>query len=304
MKKLLALLLALMMCLSLAACGGSATKESASAEEGAASEEAAAAEEAAPAEETADTAEEAAPAEETADATESDLADVQAKGTLVVGITDFEPMDYKDADGNWIGFDADLASAFAAKLGVAVEFTEIDWDNKILELNGKNIDCIWNGMTLTDEVTSAADCSNPYMLNAQVIVMPADKAADYADVESMSALTFAVESGSAGEAAVADLGYTATPVKAQSDALMEVQAGTSDAAVIDLLMAVAMTGEGTSYENLTTTFNLNEEQYGVAFRQGSDLVAELNQFFADAYADGTLDSTAELYGLAGSVIAQ
>ena len=85
----------------------------------------------------------------------SDMQYVKDKGTLVVGITDFEPMDYKDENGNWIGFDADMASAFAAELGVDVEFVEIDWDNKLLELDGKSIDCVWNGMTLTSEVTSS-----------------------------------------------------------------------------------------------------------------------------------------------------
>ncbi len=301
MKKYLALILALAMCLSLAACGGSSNNDSAA-------PAASNTEEAAPAEAETEAATDAADAADAAQtASDSDLAYVQSKGVLVVGITDFEPMDYKDADGNWIGFDADLASKFAASLDVGVEFTEINWDNKILELDGKNIDCIWNGMTLTDEVTSAADCSNPYMLNAQVIVMTNEKAAEYgidADIESLKDLTYAVEAGSAGEAAVQELGANSTPVTAQADALMEVQAGTSDAAVIDLLMAVAMTGEGTSYENLTTVANLNEEQYGVAFRKGSDLVAALNQFFADAYADGTMDSVAEQYGLSGSVIEQ
>jgi polar amino acid transport system substrate-binding protein len=297
MKKVLAWMLALAMCLSLAACGGSSSSDNAATKEAPPAD--APAQEDAAAEETQEQAQEEAPA-----SAESDLAYVKDKGVLVVGITDFEPMDYKDANGEWVGFDADLASQFAESLGVAVEFTEINWDNKILELNGKNIDCIWNGMTLTDEVTSAADCSNPYMLNAQVIVLPADKAGDYADVESMADLTFAVEAGSAGEAAVTDLGYNATPVTTQADALMEVAAGTSDAAVIDLLMAYAMTGEGTSYDNLVFTFTLNDEQYGVAFRQGSDLAAELNQFFADKYADGTLDNLAEIYGLAGSVIQQ
>ncbi len=233
-----------------------------------------------------------------------DLDAVKAAGKLVVGITDFEPMDYQNADGEWVGFDADLAALFAESLGVDVEFIEIDWDNKILELNNKSIDCIWNGMTLTDEVTAAASCSKPYMRNAQVIVIPAADADQYADVESMSGLTFAVEAGSAGEAAVAELGYTATPVSTQANALMEVAADTSDAAVIDLLMAYAMTGEGTGYADLTYTFSLNEEEYGVAFRQGSDLTDALNSYFAAAYADGTMDSLAETYGLAGSVIAQ
>lgn len=235
---------------------------------------------------------------------ESDLAYVQDKGTLVVGITDFEPMDYQDKDGEWIGFDADLARAFAESLGVEIEFAEINWDNKILELNGKSIDCIWNGMTLTDEVMSAASCSNPYMLNAQVIVLPASEADKYADVESMKDLSFAVEAGSAGEAAVAELGYSATPVTAQADALLEVKAGTSDACVIDLLMAYAMTGEGTSYSDLTYSFTLNDEEYGVAFRQDSDIVEAFNAFLAEQYASGALDELAETYGLAGSVIEQ
>lgn len=82
----------------------------------------------------------------------SDMDYVKDQGKLVVGITNFEPMDYKDESGEWVGFDADLASAFAESLGVDVEFVEIDWENKILELDGKTIDCVWNGMTLTEEV--------------------------------------------------------------------------------------------------------------------------------------------------------
>ena len=114
-------------------------------------------------------------------AADSDLEYVKDKGTLVVGITDFEPMDYKDENGEWIGFDADMAKAFAESLGVDVEFVEIDWDNKILELDGKTIDCVWNGMTLTDEVTSSMECTDAYLNNAQVVVVPADKADKYQD---------------------------------------------------------------------------------------------------------------------------
>ena len=112
-----------------------------------------------------------APAADTA----SDLAYIQQKGTLVVGITDFAPMDYQDASGEWIGFDADMAKAFAKSLGVEAEFVEIDWDNKVMELNSKNIDVVWNGMTLTSEVTSAMECTNAYCNNAQVVVVPEGK---------------------------------------------------------------------------------------------------------------------------------
>ena len=178
-------------------------------------------------------------------AADSDLEYVKDKGTLVVGITDFEPMDYKDDNGNWIGFDADMASAFAEELGVDVEFVEIDWDNKVLELDGKSIDCVWNGMTLTDEVTSSMECTDAYLNNAQVVVVPAEKADKYQDTDSLKDLSFAVEAGSAGEKQVSNLNLNYTPVNAQADALMEVAAGTSDAAVIDSLMAAAMIGKGT-----------------------------------------------------------
>ena len=242
--------------------------------------------------------------EEVAEAAESDLAYVKEKGTLVVGITDFAPMDYKNEDGEWIGFDADMAKFFAGKLGVDVEFVEIDWDNKILELDAKSIDCVWNGMTLTDEVKAAMDCSNAYCNNAQVVVVPTEKAQEYQTVESLEGLAFAVEAGSAGEAEVTALGLDCTPVKAQSDALMEVAAGTSDAAVIDALMAAAMVGPDTGYADLTYTVSLNSEEYGVGFRKGSDLVAELNAFFVEIYADGTMQDIAATYGVDAAVVAQ
>ena len=234
----------------------------------------------------------------------SDKQYVQDKGTLVVGITNFAPMDYLDDNGEWIGFDADLARAFAAELGVAVEFIEIDWDNKILELDSQAVDCIWNGMTLTDAVLNAMECSTPYMNNAQVVIVPADKAADYQTIESLAALNFAVEAGSAGEAQAVALGLNFTPVLAQADALMEVAAGTSDAAIIDSLMAAAMVGEGTSYVNLTYTIGLNSEEYGVGFRKGSDLAAELNAFLVKAYAEGTLQTIAETYKVQAALIEQ
>lgn len=284
MKKFTALLMSLLLVGSLAACGNSSDSDTA-------------------ADDTADTTDTADTAD-TAEGTDSDLEYVKEKGTLVVGITEFEPMDYKDESGNWIGFDADMATAFAESLGVDVEFVEIDWDNKVLELDGKTIDCVWNGMTLTDEVTSAMECSNAYCNNAQIVIVPADKADQYQDVDSLSDLTFAVEAGSAGEAEVSALGLNYTAVKAQSDALMEVAAGTSDAAVIDSLMAAAMVGEGTGYADLTYTVGLNSEEYGVGFRKGSDLADALNEFFVSSYADGSMLTCAETYGVQAAIIEQ
>ena len=237
-------------------------------------------------------------------AAESDLAYVKEKGALVVGITEFEPMDYQNTDGEWIGFDADMAKAFAESLGVEVQFQIIDWDNKVMELDGKTIDVVWNGMTLTDEVTSAMECTNAYCNNAQVVVLPADLAEQYPDVASMSDLNFAVESGSAGQAQAEANGFTYTEVVDQATAVLEVSSGTADAAIIDSLMAGAMVGPGTSYADLTYTIQLNSEEYGVGFRKGSDLAQELNQFFVDSYADGTMTQLAETYGVQAALIPQ
>lgn len=278
MKKFLALLLALCMIFALAACGEAESEPS----EAPASE---------------------APAEESP-AAESDLAYVQEKGTLIVGITEFEPMDYQDESGEWIGFDADLAKAFAESLGVDVVFQVIDWDNKVMELDGKAIDVVWNGMTLTDEVLSAMECSNAYCNNAQVVILPAADAESYPDAASMADLQFAVESGSAGEDMAIESGFNYTPVVDQATAVLEVSSGTCQAAIIDSLMAAAMVGEGTSYADLTYTISLNSEEYGVGFRKGSDLAAALNDFFAASWADGTMQDLADTYGVTAALIPQ
>ena len=237
MKKITALALTSAMVLSLAACGGSSSDTKTS--------------------------------DDSKKASKSDVEYVQDKGTLVVGITDFEPMDYKDDNDEWIGFDADMAKAFAKSLGVDAEFVEIDWDNKVM-----------------------------------VVVVPSDKADKYQDKDSLKNLSFAVESGSAGEEAVSGEGYDYTAVSSQADALMEVAAGTSDAAVIDLLMAGAMVGKGTGYENLTHTVELTTEKYGVGFRKGSDLADKLNEFFKTSYNDGSMKKCAETYGVQDAIIEQ
>lgn len=232
-------------------------------------------------------------------ASESDLAAVQKKGTLVVGITEYAPMDYKDENGEWTGFDAEFARMFAEELNVECEFVVLaDWDKKFLELETNNIDAIWNGMTITDEVTLNTNCSDAYVVNAQVLVMKADEVGNYNDAESLKGLTFAVENGSAGQAALDGLGITDyVKVQNQASALMEVAAGTSDACVIDITMANAMTGEGTSYADLAPGMSLTSELYGVGFRKESDLTAKFNEFLAKCKSDGTLDALAEKYSL-------
>ena len=273
-KRLLSGMLAGLMALSMVACGSSADT--------AASDSAAA--------DTTDT------------ATESDVDYIKNKGTLIVGITDFAPMDYKDDNGEWIGYDADLAKEVAKSLGVDVEFVEIDWDNKILELQNKSIDVVWNGMTLTPEVTNAMECTKAYLNNAQVVVVSNDKAAEITSVDAAADLSFAVESGSAGEAAAGENGFNYVAVKTQADAVMEVSAGTSDACIIDLLMAGAMVGEGTSYDNLTHTVELTTEEYGIGCRKGSDLAAYINDQLKALYDDGTMEEIANKYGVQDAIV--
>ena len=230
---------------------------------------------------------------------DSDLEYIKDKGVMIVGITDYVPMDYRDENGNWTGFDAEFSQLVAKELGVEVEFFVIaDWSKKVFELDSMNIDCIWNGMTINEELLNTCSVSNPYVVNAQVVVMKADVVDNYPDAASLVDLTFAVENGSAGQTAAQDIGVkNIVALQDQAAALMEVAAGTADACVIDITMALAMTGEGTSYADLAMGLTLTSEEYGIGFRKGSDVTAKVNEIMAKFMADGTLDALAEKYQL-------
>ena len=228
---------------------------------------------------------------------QTDSEKIIASGKLIVGITDFAPMDYKDENGNWIGFDADLANMVAEKLGVKAEFVEIDWDNKFLELQTGSIDCIWNGMTITDEVKNNSSVTNAYAMNQQIVVTKAELAGKLKTVDDLKDLTFAVENGSAGQGAAEDNGLNATAVNAQSDALLEVASGSTDACIIDSTMAAAMTGEGTDYADLAASVVLVDEQYGISFRKESDMTDKVNACLEELKADGTMQKLAEKYNV-------
>ena len=259
--------------LGLAACGGAASASTAASASSAASGSAAAA--------------------------ESDLDDIKGKGKMVIGYTVYEPMNYTDADGNFTGFDTELATAVCEKLGVEPEFVEINWDTKETELAAKSIDCIWNGLTLTDDREENMACTKPYVKNAQVVVVK--DGTEYTSTADLVGKTVVAEAGSAGETTIqedenlAQADYVSKSV--QTDCLMEVAAGTADAAVLDLTLASAMIGEGTDYANLKMVDELNVEEYGVAFRKGSDVAAAVDTAFDELKADGTMGALAEKYGL-------
>ena len=273
MKKLISTVLALGMAASLAACGSSASTAASTAE---------------------------STVESTAAAGDSDLDYIKGKGKMTIGYTVYEPMNYTDADGNFTGFDTELATAVCEKLGVEPEFVEINWDTKIVELDAKSIDCIWNGMTLTDDIQANTACTKAYAKNAQVVAMKAD--ADYSSTADLVGKTVVAEASSAGESAINDdeslsqADYVSKSV--QTDCPMEVAAGTADAAVLDLTLASAMIGDGTDYADLAIKDELNAEEYGVAFRKGSDAADAVNAAFDELKADGTMQALADKYSLA------
>ena len=276
MKKTIALLAALGMSVSLlAGCGSSASSSAASS--GAASSEAAS----------------------SSAAADSDLDYIKGNGKMVIGYTVYAPMNYTDDEGNFTGFDTELATAVCEKLGVEPDFVEINWDTKIVELDAKSIDCFWNGMTLTDEIMANAACTKAYAKNAQVVVVK--DGTEYASTADLVGKTVLAEAGSAGESAIQDdenlsqADYVSKSV--QTDCLMEVAAGTADAAILDLTLANAMIGEGTDYANLKIVDELNAEEYGVAFRKGSDAAEAVNAAFDELKTDGTLEALAAKYDL-------
>lgn len=230
---------------------------------------------------------------------ESDLDYVKENGKLIIGYTDYAPMNYTDDSGTFTGFDTELATLVCEKLGIEPDFVEINWDTKVVELNAKTIDVIWNGLTINPELMEAMEITKPYVKNAQVVVMKED--ATYEGTESLIDKSVSAEQGSAGEKTVQgddnlkQASYV--PKTLQTEALMEVKAGTADAAVLDLTLANTMTGEGTNYDDIIIVDHLNEEEYGVAFRKGSDICEEVNKIFDELIADGTMDALAEKYGL-------
>lgn len=229
----------------------------------------------------------------------SDLQKIQQKGEMVIGYTVYEPMNYTDENGVFTGFDTELAQAVCAKLGVAPKFQEIVWETKEVELNAGTIDCVWNGLTIDEDRKAAMEITDPYVVNAQVVVMLKDAA--YTDTSSLVGKNVCAEQGSAGQTTIegdANLAKaTFVPKTVQTDCLMEVAAGTCDAAVLDITLASAMIGEGTDYANLVIVDQLAEEFYGVAFRKGSDACAATNAAFDELTADGTMAALAEKYSL-------
>ena len=228
----------------------------------------------------------------------------EAKKTLTCGVTVFENMNEQDADGNWIGFESEFAIEVGKILGMDVKFQVIDWSQKYNELNSGAIDCIWNGFTAnsSDNVikrSELVDFTYGYMLNQQCIVVKADRVAEFADEASLSGKSACVEGGSAGEAyatSVTDADKVAKAT-AQINAFPEVKSGAVDFAVVDILLAKNICGQG-DYADLAVVeaIELDSEIYAIGFKKGSDLTAKVNTAIKELEANGKLAAIAEKYG--------
>ena len=248
----------------------------------------------------------------------SDWEYIKGKGKITIGITLFAPINYYDENGELIGFDTELAKATFEKLGVEVEFIEINWDSKEIELNSKNIDAIWNGMCITEERKQNMSMSRPYLYNTEAMVMKADKEADI--MADISGKYVVAEQGSTGEGKLQgtiadddtvvvsakeyfkDANYT--PVDSMAKALMEVKSGIADVALVDSVCALAMVGEGTDYDDLTVNLdnNFGLQEYGIGFRVGSDVTELVNNAIIELTKDGTVAQIAEKYGLTDMLV--
>ena len=282
MKRFLCLILALVTALSLAACGAQDTQQASN--------------------------------------TDSDWEYIKDKGVMTIGVTNYPPMNYQDESGEWTGFDTEFAQAVCESLGIDAEFIEISWEAKETELASKNIDCLWNGMCITEDRKAAWEVSNPYMYNTQAIVTKADKEAEV--MADVSGKKIVAEAGSTGEEKITgDIDDTNDPtvevmakdyfansqytgVSSMATALMDVENGVADAAVVDYVIAQGMIGsEGSSFSDLVinTDNKFGDQYFGIAFRKGSDMCEKINEAMKTLKESGELDEIAAKYGLTDSV---
>ncbi|MBR0411836.1 MAG: transporter substrate-binding domain-containing protein [Eubacterium sp.] len=249
---------------------------------------------------------------------DSDWAYIQDKGEMTIGMTLFAPMNYYDDNNEFVGFDTELANAVSDKIGIKVKFEEINWDAKEVELNSKNIDCIWNGMCITEERKQNMSITNPYLMNTQAMVMKADREAEI--MKDVSGLTITAEAGSTGEGKIdgsiedddtvkvsaheyfANSNYVA--VDSMAKALMEVKSGTADVAVVDSVCALAMVRPDSDYSDMVVNMDnqFGDQEYGIAFRKGSDATEVVNKAIADLYEEGVVEEIAAKYGLTDALI--
>lgn len=229
---------------------------------------------------------------------------IEGKGKMIIGYTIFAPMNYNE-EGKLVGFDTELAEAVCAELGVEPVFQVIEWDNKFLELNSKNIDCVWNGFTVNEERAKEADFSASYLYNKQIAVIRKADQSVYTNKATIKNGRLVAEAGSAGEDVIKtdffDKSFLAA--SSQINALLEVKSSASDIAIVDSVMAEGtLTGEDYSELIIVEGIHFTEEEYGIAFRKGSpETLAKVNAALKKLWEDGTIGTLAEKYNIAESL---
>lgn len=230
-----------------------------------------------------------------------DWENIQSKGSLVVGCTIFKPITYQEGE-IWKGFDVELAQAVGEKLGLNVQFQIIEWGNKITELNSKNIDCIWNGMTISDELLDKTSVSVPYMKNRQVVIVRKADAEKYNSQEKLADADIVAETGSAGAAFGEEASSKFTPVKTQLDIFTNLTNNTADVGILDSVLAGFYLEEA-AYDDLTMIdVGFAEEEYGIAFRKGSPVKDKVNEALQQLWTEGKVQEIGAKYGLTDSLI--
>jgi polar amino acid transport system substrate-binding protein len=231
-------------------------------------------------------------------------------GKLICGVTEFEPMNFRDSSGNWTGFDTELARLVGQKLGMQVEFQEIEWASKYMELEAGTINAIWNGFTANSSEngvprSNMVDFSYSYLNNQQCIVIRTARAGEFTNMDALKNKSAAAETGSAGESvaqdAVGDSGrLIGTP--AQINTFIEVKSGAVDFAVVDVLLAQRLAGSGDYSDLSIANIKLDNEVYAVGFKKGSDLRDKVNNALKELYNEGKMKELAEKYGLENSLV--
>lgn len=236
--------------------------------------------------------------------------DEEKMGALVCGVTNYEPMNFKDDQGNWVGFDTEFALMVGEKLNLKVEFQEIVWESKYLELDSGAIDCIWNGFTANTEDdgiprSETVDLSYSYMLNEQCVVIKASRDSEFKTERSLIGKTAAAEKGSAGEnyavTAVGDSGKMIDS-PSQTGTFLEVKSGAVDFAVVDILLAQKLAGTGDYSDLKIADIGLDSEVYAIAFKKGSELTAKINKAIKELYDEGKLLELAKKYKLENQLV--
>lgn len=223
---------------------------------------------------------------------------------LTCGVTIFENMNEKDANGNWTGFETEFAIEVGKLIGMDVEFQEIEWSQKYNELNSGAIDCVWNGFTANSSDDGIprkdlVDFSYGYMLNQQCIVVKTENLSKFTSEADLAGKKACTEGGSAGEAyakTVTDEDKVMSAT-AQINAFTEVKSGAVDFIVVDIVLAKNIVGKN-DYSNLSIveSIELDSEIYAVGFKKGSELTAKVNAAIKTLEENGKLMEIARKYG--------